>query len=193
MPETAEGAAIEVALTPEELKKQKKATTDRAYYLANKGRRREINQAFQARNPDYQKRWKEDNADYYKDHQKDYGKKWREDNPDYIAKYVQANPAKVRAYTIKRETAKSLRTPLWLTPAHWQEMNAIYADSKARDVPHHVDHIVPLQGKTVCGLHVPWNLQVIPATDNLAKHAKFNDWNLTPSQLHELAALPLDP
>jgi hypothetical protein len=76
------------------------------------------------------------------------------------------------AYNRAREAAKIYRTPSWLSKDQKQEMFDTYmlrsAKSSNNEV-YHVDHIVPLIGANVCGLHVPWNLQIIRSDDNLSK------------------------
>lgn len=71
------------------------------------------------------------------------------------------------------------RAPKWLTAEDWSAMEALYTESRliteSTGIQQHVDHIVPLVGKTVSGLHVPWNLRVIPATENLKKSNKLID------------------
>jgi hypothetical protein len=81
------------------------------------------------------------------------------------------------ASAAKRRAIKMQRTPSWLTEDdHWM-MKQTYEFAALRTkmfgFKWHVDHIVPLQGAFVSGLHVPWNLQEIPAVENIAKHNKF--------------------
>lgn len=82
--------------------------------------------------------------------------------------------AKINAYAncAARNAAKKRRTPKWLTKEQRAEIKAIYA--KCREIrksghDYEVDHIVPLQGKTVSGLHVPWNLRIVSGSYNRMK------------------------
>lgn len=93
------------------------------------------------------------------------------------AKWKKDNPAKVRLHSINRLVAKSKRSPPWLTDLHKKQIEQYYKAavilSKNLNTPIDVDHIVPLQGKIVSGLHVPWNLQLLRRSDNCSKSNKF--------------------
>lgn len=89
-------------------------------------------------------------------------KTWREANRP-------RRNALIRAYKAGLATA----TPMWLSKGHRDAIAAIYAEAarltEETGIPHHVDHIIPLKGRGVCGLHVPWNLRAIPAAENMSK------------------------
>lgn len=80
---------------------------------------------------------------------------------------------KVLAKVRRRQAAKLQRTPKWLTEDDIWAMQEAYHLANLRTklfgFSWHVDHIIPLQGKLVSGLHTPYNLQVIPAKENLSK------------------------
>lgn len=106
----------------------------------------------------------------------------RAENPDHYRsmekKWRARNRAKVKAKKMRRIAALERATPTWLTDEHWDQMNTTYEErdriSAETGVQHHVDHIVPLRGENVCGLHVPWNLRVIPAEHNARKGNKWS-------------------
>lgn len=75
--------------------------------------------------------------------------------------YIKAN---TRAYRL----AKMLRVPTWA------DLKAIKEIYEACPEGYHVDHIVPLQGELVSGLHVENNLQYLTATENMSKGNKWD-------------------
>lgn len=116
---------------------------------------------------------------------KQYGRRYRHDNRDAIlegkAEYRQRNRDAIAAYTAKYECGPS--APAWLTDEQLEAITALYWESarltEETGERHQVDHIVPRRGVNedgqhiVSGLHVPWNLQVLTATENRAKSNLF--------------------
>jgi hypothetical protein len=109
-------------------------------------------------------------------------RQWREKNRalsnSYVRKSKAKNPSIVLANTVKRRLAKLHRTPNWLTPdEHWmieQAYELAALRTKLFGFSWHVDHVIPLQGKLVSGLHTPYNLQVIPGVENVRKLNHFS-------------------
>ena len=104
-------------------------------------------------------------------------RRWREDNVEYFKNYRAANLHRAALRQRSRYAKKKQAMPIWLTEDQLVEIANFYwlANDlgKVSGEVYHVDHIVPLQGKNVCGLHVPWNLQILPADLNIAKR---NRW-----------------
>lgn len=90
-----------------------------------------------------------------------------------VSRYYRANTAKCAALILKRKRRLKEATPPWLSEDHWVEMNALYREarklSSETGIKHEVDHVHPLQGKTLCGLNVPWNLQILTQKNNRSK------------------------
>lgn len=85
-------------------------------------------------------------------------------------KWRRTNGAVLAAARVRRRAAEIKATPSWANPFFVREVYALAAlRSKMFGFAWHVDHIVPLRSKLVCGLHVEYNLQVIPAADNMTK------------------------
>lgn len=128
-------------------------------------------------------RWMEQNPGWakaaYEKHKdkpehREAAKRWQDANRDKVraikAAWKRRNPEWVRGWARKRAAQVRKATPAWLSEDQLCAIDAIYYDAANRPGgPWHVDHIIPLNGKTVCGLHVPWNLQVLLATENMSK------------------------
>ena len=106
---------------------------------------------------------------------------WNKQNPQKTFEYHRIvrlrNPGQRNLWTMNYRTAKANRMPKWLNDGQLFEMESVYTYCSALrkiGLDYHVDHVVPLRGKSISGLHVPWNLQVLPGRENMSKGNTFN-------------------
>ena len=90
--------------------------------------------------------------------------------------WYQNNKSRKLETTTAREKRCVLATPAW---ADREAMKSVYAEARelteTTGIPHEVDHIIPLQGKNVCGLHVYNNLQILTREENRHKASKVDE------------------
>jgi 5-methylcytosine-specific restriction endonuclease McrA len=136
------------------------------YYEKNKERiiervlakRRANLEEYREYNRTYQRAYKERNRE-----------RVRENDRKWAVKRRLEGRSKKNAQVAARKARKLRATPLW---ADIREIERFYQDCPPGM---QVDHIVPLQGKTVCGLHVEYNLQYLTRSENAAKGNRI-DW-----------------
>jgi hypothetical protein len=133
--------------------------------------------AWYARNRDKHLRRVKD--DYRKDPQKFIARQKKYYDPEKSKRYAAAckgrYPERFKLRASRAAALRRSRVPQW---ADHGAIDAIYAEALSRSErdgrPYHVDHIIPLCGRIVCGLHVPENLQILTASDNIKKHNHFD-------------------
>jgi hypothetical protein len=123
------------------------------------------------------KLWREQNVDRKRAYRKSEYAANKQAAQTSASEYRRNNPAKVNAWSRKHQLAKRKRTPNWLSADEFWMMEQAYELAALRTklfgFVWHVDHVIPLQGELVSGLHTPYNLQVIPARDNQSKSNRF--------------------
>ena len=133
---------------------------------------REYNRLWWLSHPEYKKAWRKKNPDKVKAETKA-----RKFKPGYAEWHCKSNiewakknrgkcNAKTRAYKLQKNHA----TPKWVD---LKSIEPFYIEADTltskTGIKHHVDHVWPIQGKTFSGLHVPWNLQILTASQNSSK------------------------
>lgn len=168
---------------PVAIKARRKAEYEkhRPRYLANAKQWREAN-------PERAAASVKANHDANREERRTYCRKWNEDNQEHLRQYRKqmaehlrnmfrlwrkANPEKTAAQKAKRRANLKNAQPDWVDESELLKFYKLRLEMNAiTGIEHQVDHIVPLAGKNVCGLHVPWNLRVIPARENQSKKNK---------------------
>lgn len=149
---------------PEKVSKRNKKWRDN-----NKDKMSEIVKKWTVMNPDKVRinraKWKSINHDRLKE----LKRMWYHSNKATQVNWRNNNRGKLRSYYAKRRAMLINATPKWVD---LKEIQKIYENCP---LGYHVDHIIPLNHPLVCGLHVPWNLQYLPAVENIKKSNKIEE------------------
>lgn len=144
--------------------KEKRAAYDRDRWDNDRDYLVEKNRAYYAKNRDQVNEQKRGYRLRNLGHLKAASEAWR-----------QANPDRIRHLNSLRRATIALATPKW---ADLEKIAAVYAEAERltgeTGILHHVDHVIPLKGEKVCGLHVHINLMPLPWIDNIKKKNKFD-------------------
>lgn len=157
-----------------------------SYYQENKEQITERNTSYRENN--YEKyvgnyeKYYEKNSDKYLEN----AKRWATENPEkrkeiserYANKTKKQKNARTASYRARKRNAQ----PYWLTQDQLKEIKNFYIN---RPNGYHVDHIVPIGGENVCGLHVPWNFQYLPEYQNESKGNSFCDNKIEIGYCHQ--------
>lgn len=158
---------------------EKAAAGAKRWAAANPERRKEITDTWLRENEHRNKTVKQKYYDAHRAELVASATQWRKENRErrntYVRKYSKqpAHRAYAYAYWNARRAAKMDATPSWLTNIQHAQMQEFYDIAIALTTQtgsvYHVDHVHPLKGENFRGLHVPWNLQVLTAFDNVSK------------------------
>lgn len=116
----------------------------------------------------YYREWRKNHKGAYKERIKRY----RQKNPEKFRRgskaYAKKNPKKIQAWNLARRKRVQKHTPPW---ADLKVIRNFYFNCPQG---YHVDHIIPLNGENISGLHVIENLQYLPAVENIKKGNKID-------------------
>ena len=148
-----------------------------ANYAVNRQKRLRVNAAWKVAN---RNRVRHLGRKYYAAHLEQerargraYSAKNRKKTTERNRLWKKTKPEMVRMNKAKRRAAECMAMPRWLTSGHLNEIRLIYAEAARNELT--VDHIIPLKGENVCGLHVPWNLRPLSSSENSRKGNRFVD------------------
>lgn len=160
--------------------REKRLAQVKAYTLENKEKVLEYQKQ-------YRESHKDENASYKREYYATYKEELNKECSERQRQKPEATRARIKKYKstdkgklqsqAQRNARRKREKLASLDRAFHKEVLKVYLQckniSKTTNILYEVDHIIPISHPDVCGLHVPWNLQIIPQAENRAKGNTF--------------------